>query len=173
MLSAIVFLSDDRAPGGHYDPLIRVSRSLGGLVGGAVEGLIRDVTIAGPSGLDLEPIADHAGCGIVQDGGDHTRLERALALAKGPNCLVVCAGFVPGQGFIEEIRDHFDCSPPRAGFLRAEPDSLPQRIFPALAPIAAAVAPLTLWRAVQVSGFARTVRALGGRGLRTQMHRVF
>jgi len=173
MLSAVVFLPDDWARLGPCDPLTAVSRGLGGLVGGAVEGLIKDVTIAGPVGLDLETIADHAGCGLVEDKSEPARLQSALNLAKGPNCLLVCAGFIPGQGFIEEVRDHLDLTSLRAGLLRAEPATWPQRIIPALAPVAAAFAPLSLWRSLPSSSFLRMARSLGGRGLRTTMRRVF
>ncbi len=146
-----------------------LTRSLGALVPAAVAGVIRDVTIAGPPGLDLGLVADHAGCGFVEAAGERDWLAKALALAKGPDCLVLRAGFVPGAGFIEELRDQ----PAEArGLLRAAPVAWPERLLPVLAPVAAAIAPLDLWRAQGAHDFPRMVRGLKAGTFRTAMHRV-
>ncbi len=169
MLSAVVFWNETRASGRPQDPVMALTRSLGALVPAAVAGVIRDVMIAGPAGLDLGLVADHAGCGFVEAAEERDWLAKALALAKGPDCLVLRAGFVPGAGFIEELRDQ----PPEArGLLRASPMAWPERLLPAMAPVAAAVAPLELWRSQAVQDFSRMARGLKARTLRTTMHHV-
>ena len=155
MLSAVVFWSENWVGRAPQDPVMALTRSLGALVPAAVAGLVRDVTIAGPAGLDLGLVADHAGCGFVEAAAERDWLAKALPLAKGPDCLVLRAGFVPGTGFIEELRDQ----PAKArGLLRAAPIAWPQRLFPATAPVAAAVAPLDLWRAQGEQDFPHMVR---------------
>jgi hypothetical protein len=148
-----------------------VTRSLGALVAAAVAGLIRDVTIAGPLGLDLATIADHAGCGLVEAPREADWLDLAFALAKGPDVFVLRAGYVPGAGFTEELRD-FENRAGQCGLIRAVPETWLQRMFPGLAPVAAAIAPLELWRARPAQDFQHMIRALKARTLRTTMHRV-
>lgn len=171
MASAIVFLSGKVAAGGPRDPALAFTRSLSALVPAAVSGLIRDVTIAGLPGQGLGTIADHAGCGFVEAAVEDDWLRAALALAKGPDCLLVRAGYVPGAGFIEELRDIENRLNAR-GVFRAEPASWHQRLVPRLAPVVAAIAPLNLWRAQEAAEFQRMARGLKGRTLRTRMHRV-
>jgi hypothetical protein len=171
MLSAVVFLSGDEIAEMRGDPAMALTRSLGGLVTAAVAGVIRDVTIAGPLGLDLATIADHAGCGLVEAPREADRLDLAFALAKGPDVLVLRAAYVPGTGFIEALRD-FENRDGQCGFIRALPETWLQRLCPGLAPVAAAIAPLALWRAQPRQDFRRMVRGLKGPTLRTAMHRV-
>ncbi len=169
MLSAVVFWSGNTASGGSRDPAVALARSLGSLVPAAVAGLIRDVTIAGPEGMGLGTIADHAGCGFVEAAEERDWLAQALALAKGPDGLILRAGYVPGPGFIEELRDQ---PAGVSGLLRVTPMAWHERLIPVLAPIAAAVAPLDLWRAQRPQDFHHMTRALKGRTFRTAMHRV-
>jgi hypothetical protein len=171
MASAIVFLSGKDAAAGRQDPALAFTRSLGALVPAAVAGLVRDVTIAGLAGQDLGTIADHAGCGFVEAEAEADWLREALALAKGPDCLLMCAGYVPGPGFIEELRD-IENRPNARGVFRAEPGSWHQRLVPRLAPVAAAIAPMDLWPAQGTQDFQRMARGLKGRTLRTRMHWV-
>jgi hypothetical protein len=171
MLSAVVFLGETQAAKGRAGPALALTRSLSALVSAAVAGLIRDVTIAGPPGEDLATIADHAGCGFVEAAGEADGLSQGLALAKGPDVLVLRAGYVPGPGFIEELRD-FGFDRHQCGMFRAAPGAWLERLLPGLAPIAAAVAPLDLWRAQPMRDFHGLTRAMKGRGLRTAMHRV-
>ncbi len=169
MASAIVFLSGKEAGDGRPDPALAFARSLGALVPAAVAGLIRDVTIAGLPGQGLGTIADHAGRGFVEAAAEGDWLRGALDLAKGPDCLLLCAGYVPGPGFIEELRDLKHLSSAR-GLFRAMPVSWHQRLAPRLAPVAAAIAPLDLWRAQQPRDFRHMARRLKARTLRTVMH---
>jgi hypothetical protein len=171
MASAIVFLGGKGAESGSQDMALAFTRSLSALVAATVAGVIRDVTIAGLPGQGLGIIADHAGCGFVEADAPDDWLREALALAKGPDCLLVRAGFVPGPGFIEELRD-LEHRLNARGVFRAEPASWHQRLAPRLAPVAAAIAPLDLWRAQEGADFQRMARGLKGRTLRTRMHRV-
>jgi hypothetical protein len=170
MVSAVVFMSGGRSARTPSDPLIALSRSLGSLVKASVEGLIRDVTIAGPSGLELGTIADHAGCAFVEGGREADWLGQALALAKGPACLVLQAGYIPGPGFAEELRDIIDRPLRMPGFLRAEPEHWPWRFFPVWAPIAGLVASLDALQTHPERDFHRMTRSLPGQNLRSKMH---
>jgi len=172
MLSAVVFMPEDRFRKTASDPLVALSRSLGALVTVAVEGLIRDVIIAGPSGYELGTIADHAGCAFIEGALEADWLQRALSLAHGPACLVLHAGYIPGPGFAEEVRMILDWVKMQPGFWRAEPDHWIARLFPGLSPIAALAAPLDQLRASPRRDFGGLIHALRGKTLRTKMHRI-
>ncbi len=172
MVSAIVFMPEDHSGRTPSEPLVALSRSLGSLVKVSVEGLIRDVTIAGPSGLDLGTIADHAGCALVEGRQEADWLAQALLLAKGPACLVLRAGYIPGHGFIEELRDVVDRPRMMPGFWRAEPEHWPSQLFSVLSPIAGLIASLDQLQTHPARDFRRITRSLPGRSLRTKMQRI-
>jgi hypothetical protein len=172
MLSAIVLIPDNRYDETESDPTEGLIRSLGSLVTVAVAGLIGDVIIAGPSGYELGTIADNAGCRCVEAGREADWLNRALSLARGPACLVLRAGYIPGPGFMEELRIIVDRSTLEARFWRAEPEHWAARLCPGLAPIAALVAPLDRMRASVRPDFRGVTRALKGKALRTKMYRI-
>ncbi len=172
MVSAVVFLNQKGDGNGPQNRQIAMSRSLGALVPAAVAGLISDVIIAGPHGLELDIIADHAGCAYVEAACEADWLRRALALAKAPNCLVLRAGYVPGFGFIEELESLAGRDLAYAGLFRAEPRHWFERLFPSLAPIAGAIASQQNWQARRAQDFNLLSRSLKGRTLRTKMLRV-
>jgi len=172
MLSVVVFVEEKAPLAGRSGPAVAMSRSLASLIGAAVEGLIGDVTIAGPSGLGLSIIADHAGCAFVEAAGEAEWLGAALAVAKEQDLFLLRAGYVPGPGFIEELRDHLNLYAGQTGLFCQTPERWPERLFPALAPIAGAIAPGDVWRARPGRDFRRMARALKGRTMRTAMHRA-
>ncbi|WP_146030237.1 transposase [Methylocella silvestris] len=144
MLSAVVLYEvTHRSPG--VDPAETLVRTLSSLVRANVEGLLRDVAIAGPASQGLEIIADHAGCGLIEAIGEPEWLREAIEAARGPHILLIRSGFAPQQGFIEEAGDFLQ-RPPRANgaevaVLRAAPERLFERMFPGAAPLAGLIAP--------------------------------
>ena len=133
MLSAIVI-----APGptdaAHARLQEAVVRSLAVLVGAAVADLVRDACIVGPPGLRLDAIADHAGCGLVEESDPQRALELALRAARSERVFVLAGGFAPAAGFIDEMSDWLAGVGHPAAALRREADSLLQRMFPPLSP---------------------------------------
>ena len=114
-----------------------VARTLASLVPAVVEGVVRDVTLVAPAGVaHLRELADHAGCALAEAAaGDF--LLAGLAAARGDLLFIVLAGRAPDPGFTVEVVDLFDKSSeraPRSALLRAEPDTFPQRLVPALCP---------------------------------------
>ncbi len=172
MLSAIVLLSQKQRLSPELDPLVAAARSLAGLVEASVAGLIADVTLAGPSDIGLGTIADHAGCGLAEGAAEAQWLRRALPLTKTPTLLVLCAGYAPGDGFNDELRRFQRTAPVRPALWHATPRTWPERLFPALGPLAGAIAPTALWQAQPELGFLPMVRALRGRRLSGTMHRL-
>lgn len=132
MLSAIVV-----APQGTQ--AIAVVRTLAALVPAAVQGLVRDVTLAGPAEAAFADIADHAGCHVSMDANLAIALAGALAAARETWVLLLLAGYAPEAGFVDEMGD-FMAVTGRAGLLRAVPGHWITRQFPALAPIAGVLA---------------------------------
>jgi hypothetical protein len=171
MLSAVISVSGKDAAPARADPAVALARSLTALVPAMIEGLLADVTIAGPQGYELAAVADYAGCGFVEALGERDWLSAAFTRAKGASLLVMRAGFFPGVGFIEELRDCLAGGDPR-GVFRAAPERWPERLLPNLAPPAAAMAATDIWRACPAQDFHRAVRALKLPARRTPMHRV-
>lgn len=139
MLSAIVLASDARMQPAAPDAIVR---TMAALVPAAIEGLVRDVTLAGLAGGELGHIADHAGCVLSESGDPAEVLREALAAARGQKLLVIRAGRAPEAGFIEEISDFLagHVSRSHGAIMRDRPDSFVARAFPRLAPVAALVA---------------------------------
>ena len=147
MLSAIVL-----APPGAGEDASKapesIVRSLAVLVGAAVADLVRDAVIAGPAGVRLDRIADHAGCGLV-------------------------AGYAPGLGFIDEATDWLAMRGRHdAAALRAEPENLAQRLLPTLAPAAGVLARRSDCLALSASDLPGIARKLRARTLRSRARRL-
>ncbi|MDB5644321.1 MAG: uncharacterized protein JWN07_3638, partial [Hyphomicrobiales bacterium] len=102
MLSAIILAADARQAPVPPDALVR---TLAALVPAAIEGLVRDVTLAGLAGSELADIADHAGCEFVESVDAGMIIAHALKIARGPNVFLLRAGRAPEAGFIDEIGD--------------------------------------------------------------------
>jgi hypothetical protein len=136
MLSAVVLCADARVP-------VSVSaeamvRTLSSLVPAAIEGLVRDVTLATVAGdPQAARVADHAGCGLVEAASPGLVIAGALAATRGDLVFVLRAGRAPEHGFLEELVDLFDGSAHRlpSAVLRAAPASFAARLAPALSPV--------------------------------------
>lgn len=158
MLSAIVFCEDKPAavrPGGG-DAAEVLARTLGSLVTAKVYGLLGDVRIAGPVGMNLGTLANHAGCAFLEAGAEADWLYLSLKAARGPSVLLLRSGRAPEPGFIEEAGDFLvrkSKDKPSAALLRAAPESFLERIYPALAPIAGLIAPRDLLLRAPRGGF--------------------
>ncbi|MCB1542662.1 MAG: transposase [Rhodoblastus sp.] len=171
MLSAIVLAPSDAdlAAGRAQEAIVR---SLAALVGAAVADVVRDACIAGAPHARLSAIADHAGCALVEEADSRARIEEALHAARGDRVFLLTAGYAPMSGFIDEMSDWALSAAPPAMALRAEPDSLARRIFPALAPCAGVIALKRDIQAVVGDSPAALARKLGARTLLTRARRV-
>ncbi|SFK12751.1 hypothetical protein [Methylocapsa palsarum] len=168
MLSTIVFMeSQTETTRQGRDPLEALVRTLASLVRANVEGLVRDVAIAGPFGLDLATVADHAGCGLFEAKNEAGWLRLAIEAARGPEVFLLRSGRAPDAGFIEEAGD-FLASASRAGLsgdgrsraarMTCAPENFVERLFPRAAPAAGLIAPRALLLAGPVKEFAGLAR---------------
>lgn len=111
MVSVIIETRDDEEA---------LARTLGGLVSGAVEGLVRDVIIVDHGSSDhTREIADAAGCvflenGSFADAGKQARGDWLLLLQPGARLL---------EGWTEAVRDHVELSQASAHFTRSRINS--------------------------------------------------
>jgi hypothetical protein len=122
-----------------------VARSLSALVRAAVEGILRDVAIAGPEGEDLAVLADHAGCDFIEASSAQQGLSRGLARMRGEIAFIVEGGYAPPSGFAEEASDILREADFCGALLRRAPHSLATRLAPGLArPVGALVFRSTL-----------------------------
>jgi hypothetical protein len=139
MLSAIILASDSRNAPVSPDALVR---TLAALVPAAIEGLVRDVTLAGLAGSELAEIADHAGCEFTESAEAATIVANALKLARGPNVFLLRAGRAPEAGFIDEIGDFLARSDAgaRGAVMREKPETFLTRTIPALSPAVGLIA---------------------------------
>jgi hypothetical protein len=153
-----------------------VVRTLAPLVQASVQGLVRDVVLAGPAGSDLSMIADHAGCAFVEAETEAEALRRAIAAARGGNLMIFHAGHIPEAGFLEELEDLLavGLSAARGGhLLRAAPESFLQRLVPRLAPAVGLIAARELCMAEEIASFRHLrARARARNALRRRMRRI-
>jgi hypothetical protein len=171
MLSVIVLApsGSDPAAGRVQEAVVR---SLAALVGAAVADVVRDACILGGPADRLSSVADHAGCGLVEDAEPGRGLAAALKSARSDRIFVLTAGYAPMSGFIDEMSDWSLAAAPPAVALRAEPGSLAQRLFPALAPCAGVIAQKQDMLAVAAGSPNALARKLGARTLATRARRV-
>jgi hypothetical protein len=134
MLSVILFGYElHRANGGSRRDELAL-RTLASLVEGAVDGLIADVALVGPTGAGFGEIADEAGCVLVENDAPAKGVAEALAGARQSNVFFFLAGHAIDRGFIEEARDAIAFGGLKAArVLRAAPESLLTRLAPSLA----------------------------------------
>jgi hypothetical protein len=163
MLSTIVFCEDEPDPAG-CDRIESLARTLGSLIAAKVEGILRDVAIAGPRAQGLDALADHAGCGLIEAEAEAEWLRLAVEAARGPDLLLLRFGHAPEAGFIEEAGDFLargGRQGAHAARLHAAPDTIIERLFPDWAPLAGLIAPRALCLAAPSCRFrtlARSVR---------------
>ena len=140
MLSAIILATDRSAPQSASSEA--VVRSLSALVSAAIEGIVRDVTLASAGDSEeLRKIADHAGCEMAEAADPSGAIAAGIASARGDLLLVLRAGYAPQAGFIEEIADMFQrATRPDALRFRIVPTGFWTRLAPGLAPVRGLVA---------------------------------
>lgn len=183
MLSTIVFMEEWRAgtrPG--PDAVEILVRTLASLVKANVEGLVRDVAIAGPFGRDLATVADHAGCRLIEAANEAGWLRLALEEARGPDVFLLRSGRAPESGFIEEAGDFLadakgakasNDERARTARMSCAPESLIERLFPQSAPAAGLIAPRALLLQGPLEGFAGLARFIRPQTtLRTNARRI-
>lgn len=80
-----------------------LARTLASLVGAAVEGVVRDVTVFdGGSSDHTRRVAEHAGCHFVSEGA----FARVVAAARGEWLLLLEPGARLVEGWTESVLDH-------------------------------------------------------------------
>ncbi len=123
-----------------------VARSLSALVRAAVEGILRDVAIAGPEGEHLAVLADHAGCDFIETSTAQQALSLGLGRMRGDICFIVEGGYAPPSGFVDEAGDILrEADLFRGALLRRAPHSFFTRLAPGFAqPVGALVVRSTL-----------------------------
>ena len=140
MLSAIVLACDAAEP--DLATPEAVVASVGALVPAVIAGLIREASLATAAGnAAMGEIADHAGCTLIETATVAEVLPAAIAAARGPRLLVLRAGCVPEQGFIEELADLLQSGVDRGALLRQVPRRGLARLFPSLSPVAGLIGP--------------------------------
>ena len=105
MLSALIETRDDEEG---------LARTLASLVGGAVEGVVRDVVVCDAGSADgTRAVAEHAGCAIAPD------LAAGIARAKGDWLLMLEPGARLAEGWVDEAVAHMAKFAMPARFSRA------------------------------------------------------
>jgi len=107
-----------------------LSRTLGSLIGGAIEGAVREVIVCDLGSSDqTHYVAEHAGCQFLAEGG----IAAGVARAKGDWLLVVEPGAKLIEGWIEPAMMHMGRSTVPARFSRGGHDRRPflARLFSA------------------------------------------
>jgi hypothetical protein len=167
---SVLLLAFDATGGAAAAPGDAV-RTLAALVPATVEGVVRDVCLAGPDGAALAKIADYAGCSRAV-GPDVTRALRAgAAILRSPQVLVMRAGAVIQRPVVEEVATllpTLDTDHRATYLLRADRRDLIGRLFPALAPAAALLCP----RAWLLTAEATSLANLAGRAPHRRVFRT-
>lgn len=80
-----------------------LARTLASLVGGAVEGVVRDVIVCDGGSTDqTHRVADHAGCTFIASGG----VAAGIRQAKGDWLLLIEPGARLVEGWIDQVIAH-------------------------------------------------------------------
>ena len=99
-----------------------LSRTLASLIGGAIEGVVREVIVCDLGSSDqTHYVAEHAGCQFLAEGG----IAAGIARAKGDWLLIVEPGARLVEGWIEPVVMHIGRSAMPARFSRSRHDRPP------------------------------------------------
>lgn len=108
MLSVLIETRDDEE---------RLARTLAALIGGVVEGVVREVIVCDRGSVDqTHRVADHAGCHFLADGG----IAAGIRQARGEWLLMLEPGARLDEDWIEAVRDHVGHSTMAARFTRSK-----------------------------------------------------
>lgn len=105
-----------------------LARTLASLVGGAVEGVVREVIVCDRGSTDqTHYVAEHAGCAYVATGG----IQAGIAQAKSDWLLLLEPGARLGDGWTEDVSRHTGRMTMAARFSRARANDRPlwARVF--------------------------------------------
>ena len=99
-----------------------LARTLASLIGGAVEGVVRDVIVCDRGSTDqTHRVAEHAGCNYIASGG----IAAGIGQAKGEWLLMLEPGARLVEGWIEPVLGHTSKSAMPARFSRARGSRAP------------------------------------------------
>ncbi|MER9653968.1 glycosyltransferase [Mesorhizobium sp. M0152] len=105
-----------------------LARTLASLVGGAVEGVVREVIVCDAGSTDqTHRVAEHAGCHYVASGG----VAAGIRQAKGDWLLILEPGARLAEGWIDAVIAHTARQTMAARFSRARGSRMPflARVF--------------------------------------------
>jgi len=142
-----------------------LTRTLASLVGGAVEGVVRDVIVCDGGSTDqTQRVAEHAGCNYIAGGG----VAAAIRQAKGEWLLMLEPGARLVDGWIEPVLVHTAKLAMPARFSRARGSSAPflSRVFSRPTALAEGLV-ITKRQATALSRNAQSAEAIA-RGLATR-----
>lgn len=143
----------------------RLARTLASLIGGAVEGVVRDVIVCDTGSTDqTHRVAEHAGCLYVASGG----IAAGIRQAKGDWLLLLEPGARLGEGWIDEVVAHTARQTMPARFSRARGSRVPflSRVFSGNRALAQGLV-ISKRQAAALSKNARSAEAIA-RGLATK-----
>ena len=138
MLSAFI-LVDPANPG--FDADRGVVKTLAALVRLVVPGVVADATVVTRPNQRFAGLESIAGCTIVENDDIGLGFAQALRGARRANAIVLAAGYAPDASFATEAEEALDTEAPPTLALLAAPETLLQRIAPAIAPAVGIVAP--------------------------------
>lgn len=93
-----------------------LARTLASLVGGSVEGIVREVLVHDRGSTDQTVlVADHAGCGLIGKG----ELQAGLKRARGDWLLLIEPGARLSDGWTEAVLHHMSATTEPARFSRS------------------------------------------------------
>jgi len=141
-----------------------LARTLASLIGGAVEGVVRDVVVCDTGSTDqTHRVADHAGCHYIAGG-----ISVGIRQAKGDWLLLLEPGARLSDGWIEEVAAHTARQTMPARFSRARGSRAPflARVFSGNRALAEGLV-ISKRQATALSKSARSAEAMA-RGLATK-----
>jgi hypothetical protein len=139
-------------------------RTLSALVSGTVEGIVRDVCLlAFEPDVELDKVADYAGCGIVKSSTFTSAILEGAKQARCPLLLILPSGVTFDRAFTDEvamvISEPAGARRERAYRLKSFEAGMAGRIFPQLAPDAGLLAPRDSVISIAAQDFPALIRA--------------